>query len=65
VVVLEFANEPTALKFERYLKSGSGRAFAARHFDPTENPEPKTIGSKARPMRKRSRRTAERNFVRD
>ena len=34
VVVVEFANEYTALKFERYLKSGSGRAFARRHFDP-------------------------------
>lgn len=32
VVVLEFRDERTAVKFERYLKSGSGRAFAKRHF---------------------------------
>jgi predicted GIY-YIG superfamily endonuclease len=31
VVVIEFADEATAIKFERYLKSGSGRAFAKRH----------------------------------
>jgi predicted GIY-YIG superfamily endonuclease len=34
VVALRFADEPTAIRFERYLKSGSGRAFAKRHFDP-------------------------------
>ena len=34
VVSLEFPDEPTALCFERYLKSGSGRAFAKRHFAP-------------------------------
>jgi predicted GIY-YIG superfamily endonuclease len=32
VVSLEFADSDTAFKFERYLKSGSGRAFATRHF---------------------------------
>jgi putative endonuclease len=32
VVALEFGNEERALAFERYLKSGSGRAFAKRHF---------------------------------
>jgi len=32
VVVLEFPNESDATRFERYLKSGSGRAFAKRHF---------------------------------
>lgn len=32
VVVLEFPTEHEALRFERYLKSGSGRAFAKRHF---------------------------------
>lgn len=31
-VVVEFADEQRALKFERYLKSGSGCAFAKRHF---------------------------------
>jgi putative endonuclease len=32
LVSIEFPDEPTALRFERYLKSGSGRAFATRHF---------------------------------
>jgi putative endonuclease len=31
-VLVEFADEPRALAFERYLKSGSGFAFAKRHF---------------------------------
>jgi len=34
VVAVEFATETVALSFERYLKSGSGRAFAQCHFDP-------------------------------
>ena len=34
VMALEFADEARALSFERYLKSGSGRAFAKRHFGP-------------------------------
>jgi predicted GIY-YIG superfamily endonuclease len=32
-VVMECAQGSTALRFERYLKSGSGRAFAKRHFE--------------------------------
>jgi predicted GIY-YIG superfamily endonuclease len=32
VVTLEFDTEDRAVTFERYLKSGSGRAFAKRHF---------------------------------
>ena len=32
-VVIEFSNEKSAICFERYLKSGSGRAFAKRHLD--------------------------------
>jgi putative endonuclease len=32
VVSLEFADATTAAQFERYLKTGSGRAFAKRHF---------------------------------
>jgi predicted GIY-YIG superfamily endonuclease len=32
-VVIEFPDEDRALRFERYLKSGSGRAFAKRHFE--------------------------------
>jgi len=36
-VQIEFCDEPTARRFERYLKSGSGRAFAKRHFAPTND----------------------------
>ena len=32
IVAIDFSTEPAALAFERYLKSGSGRAFAKRHF---------------------------------
>jgi predicted GIY-YIG superfamily endonuclease len=32
LAVLEFPDELAANRFERYLKSGSGRAFAKRHF---------------------------------
>jgi len=32
VVSLEFPNESAAAHFEKQLKSGSGRAFAKRHF---------------------------------
>ena len=32
VVALAFPTEAAARRFERYLKSGSGRAFATRHF---------------------------------
>lgn len=32
VVVMEFQGQRLATEFERYLKSGSGRAFAKRHF---------------------------------
>jgi predicted GIY-YIG superfamily endonuclease len=31
-VVIEFADERRAVAFERYLKSGSGVAFARRHL---------------------------------
>jgi len=34
LVHIEFPDEPTARRFERYLKSGSGRAFTKRHFAP-------------------------------
>ena len=33
-VVIEFTDEDRAIRFERYVKSGSGRAFAKRHFQP-------------------------------
>jgi predicted GIY-YIG superfamily endonuclease len=32
VVSIEFPTEGQALRFEHYMKSGSGRAFAKRHF---------------------------------
>lgn len=32
VVSIEFPGEREAVRFEKYLKSGSGRAFAKRHF---------------------------------
>jgi len=32
VVAVEFADEKAAIAFEQYLKTGSGRAFANRHF---------------------------------
>ena len=32
LVALEFDSEARAAGFERYLKSGSGRAFMKRHF---------------------------------
>ena len=31
-VVVKFADEPRALRFEKYLKSGSGVEFARRHL---------------------------------
>jgi predicted GIY-YIG superfamily endonuclease len=31
-VVIKFSNEPRAVKFEKYLKSGSGGEFARRHL---------------------------------
>lgn len=38
LVALEFASGDVARRFERYLKSGSGRAFAKRHFGSPEFP---------------------------
>jgi putative endonuclease len=32
-VRIEFPDERRASAFEKYLKSGSGRAFATRHFE--------------------------------
>jgi putative endonuclease len=34
-VAFHFASSTTAARFEKYLKSGSGREFAKRHFDDT------------------------------
>ena len=33
LVTIEFPDQPRAVAFEKYLKSGSGRAFAKRHFE--------------------------------
>jgi putative endonuclease len=35
LVRIEFDEEEPAVKFERYLKTGSGREFARRHFRQT------------------------------
>lgn len=35
-VLIEFPTEQQAVRFEHYLKSGSGRAFAKRHVAPVE-----------------------------
>src|SRR3954454_3972229 len=32
IVAIEFLTERPAVRFEKYLKSGSGRAFTKRHF---------------------------------
>jgi predicted GIY-YIG superfamily endonuclease len=37
IVAIEFRTETEALRFEKYLKSGSGRAFAKRHFSENRN----------------------------
>jgi putative endonuclease len=42
-VVIEFADERRALAFERYLKSGSGVAFAHRHLRNAAVPTNSTI----------------------
>jgi predicted GIY-YIG superfamily endonuclease len=36
-VSIEFPTEREACRFERYLKSGSGRAFTKRHFAPLDD----------------------------
>jgi predicted GIY-YIG superfamily endonuclease len=38
VVVVRFEHDRAAEEFERYLKSGSGHAFARRHFWVGQNP---------------------------
>lgn len=32
IVIVKFVDEQRAVRFEKYLKSGSGCAFAQRHF---------------------------------
>jgi putative endonuclease len=36
LVTIEFPTEVAARRFEKYLKSGSGRTFAKRHFSDGE-----------------------------
>jgi predicted GIY-YIG superfamily endonuclease len=36
VVAIAFQTEREAARFERYLKTGSGRAFTKRHFGPRQ-----------------------------
>jgi putative endonuclease len=33
IVLVQFVDEQRAMNFEKYLKSGSGREFASRHFE--------------------------------
>jgi putative endonuclease len=42
LVVIEFHEEEPAMNFERYLKTGSGREFARRHF--RQAVAPSTVG---------------------
>lgn len=49
VVSLEFADAKIAGRFEPYLKTGSGRAFAKRHFGAATGDSPKAAGSHGRP----------------
>ncbi|MBK8206752.1 MAG: GIY-YIG nuclease family protein [Planctomycetes bacterium] len=37
MVALRFPTKGIAVTFERYLKTGSGRAFLKRHFLPSDN----------------------------
>ena len=37
LVAMEFRDEREAVRFEKYLKSGSGRAFTKRHFGTSGN----------------------------
>jgi predicted GIY-YIG superfamily endonuclease len=38
LVSIEFVDATLAIRFEKYLKSGSGRAFAKRHFNSPSPP---------------------------
>jgi len=40
ILSIEFRDERTAIRFEKYLKGGSGRAFAKRHFAPDSSGPP-------------------------
>jgi putative endonuclease len=40
IVSMEFPDEGSAVRFEKYLKSGSGRAFTRRHLARAESEPP-------------------------
>ena len=40
LVVIEFDEQQSAIEFEKYLKTGSGREFARRHFRQTISVQP-------------------------
>ncbi len=42
---IEFETTALAAEFERYLKSGSGRAFAKRHFERREPGQPISVAA--------------------
>jgi predicted GIY-YIG superfamily endonuclease len=42
VVTIEFPSQEEAVRFEKYLESGSGRAFAKRHFGARSAEEPRS-----------------------
>jgi len=46
---MEFRSESDATRFEKYLKSGSGRAFTKRHFAPALHHEPPTTATTRHP----------------
>ncbi len=48
VVILEFSGEGEAVRFEKYLKTGSGRVFAIRHSKPEPESRVKTRCQAAR-----------------
>ena len=43
LICIEFDEEAPALEFERYLKTGSGREFARRHFRQTVATRPVAV----------------------
>ncbi|PYR92406.1 MAG: hypothetical protein DMF84_12885 [Acidobacteria bacterium] len=51
VVSMEFRNERGAARFEKYLKSGSGRAFTKRHFGAVDNDRTRRQTAAVRPRR--------------
>ena len=54
-MIIEFPDDPRAIRFERYPKSGSGRAFAKRHLNnelpPQRQPSPLALPAPSRQRR--------------